>query len=107
MSYISEVKEHLVAKRPTLAERPGLLDLYLALAFAKASASPEEAVHHSWGINAEKHNPGDEDLKWFELLSAEVQEYDKKYATLIDETAQWIVARKRELGLIGAIGGDA
>lgn len=97
MNYVDEVKEEL-AKHITVGK--GLMNVYALLVLTVGENCTLENIHDAWSVNInatwDKEANGDHrSLVWFNKLSEETQEKDRKYMEAVQETARVLLERER------------
>jgi len=98
MTYAEDVIERLgknILAVDSQCDDPSLLRYYALLVLTTGEDTTLENVHDAWSLWRMVTQPDHRSIIWFDQLTPETQEYDRKYAEAIRKTAREL----REEGL--------
>lgn len=89
MNYIDEIAYQIEAKIGSEQDMK-LMRIYAVLALTTGKATTLENVHDAWSAWRAETRPDHPSLVWFNQLTPEIQEYDRKYMNVIHRVADMI-----------------
>ncbi len=86
MNYFQDVVDAIKIEIPDIAD--DLAPIYALLVLVKGEETSMEDVHDAWSAWTNPKRPDHKSLVWFDELTPEIQEYDRKYMNHIHDVAR-------------------